>query len=167
MLKGNIVVGNLRSPSSLSECRISSLKVRRGIHTGKELNFSSYNLYLNKHIKIIYNLSAQLRVTEWLQRFCFLCFFFFFISDISVSCSLMSDSFATPWTVARQAPLSMKFSWQEYWSGQPFPSPGNLPNPRIEPRSPAFLADSLSSQPPGKHFSTHYIKCKTIKPCIF
>ena len=45
--------------------------------------------------------------------------------------------FVTPWTVACQAPLSMGFSSQEYWSGLPFPSPGDLPNPRIEPRSPA------------------------------
>ena len=47
----------------------------------------------------------------------------------------MSDS-ATPWTITPQAPLSMGFSWQEYWSGKPFPSPGDLPNPGIEPRLP-------------------------------
>ena len=58
--------------------------------------------------------------------------------------------FATPWTVARQAPLSMGFSRQEYWSGLPFPSPGGLPNPGIEPGSPALQADALSSEPPGK-----------------
>jgi len=58
--------------------------------------------------------------------------------------------FATPWTVAYQAPPSMGFSRQEYWSGLPFPSPGDLPNPGIEPRSPAFQADALTSEPPGK-----------------
>ena len=58
--------------------------------------------------------------------------------------------FATPWTVARQAPLSMGFSRQGYWSGLPFPSPGDLPNPGIEPGSPALQADALSSEPPGK-----------------
>ena len=58
--------------------------------------------------------------------------------------------FATPWIVARQAPLSMRFSKQEYWSGLPFPSPGYLPNPGIEPRSPALQADALPSEPPGK-----------------
>ena len=47
----------------------------------------------------------------------------------------MSDSFVTPWTVARQAPLFMGFSRQEYWSGLPFPSPGDLPTPGIEPMS--------------------------------
>ena len=51
----------------------------------------------------------------------------------------------TLWTVARQAPLSMGFSRQEYWSGLPFPSPGDLPNPGIEPRSPALPVDSLPS----------------------
>ena len=53
----------------------------------------------------------------------------------------MSNSFVTPWTVARQAPLSMRFPGQEYWSGLPFPSLENLPNPGIKPRSlasPAF-----------------------------
>ena len=53
--------------------------------------------------------------------------------------------FATPWTVAYQAPPSMKFSRQEYWSGLPFPSPGDLPDPGTEPRSPALEADTLTS----------------------
>ena len=60
------------------------------------------------------------------------------------------ELFATQWTVAHQAPPSMGFSRQEYWSGLPFPSPGNLPNPGIEPRSPTFQADALTSEPPGK-----------------
>ena len=51
--------------------------------------------------------------------------------------------FVIPWTVAYQAPLSMEFSRQEYWSGLPFPSPGDLPHPGIEPRSPALQADSV------------------------
>ena len=58
--------------------------------------------------------------------------------------------FTTPWTVAHQAPPSMGFSRQEYWSGLPFPSPEDLPNPGIEPRSPALQADTLTSEPPGK-----------------
>ena len=61
--------------------------------------------------------------------------------------------FVTPWTVAYQAPQSMEFSWQEYWSGLPFPSPGDRPNPGIEPGSPAFQADALPSEPPGKSCS--------------
>ena len=58
--------------------------------------------------------------------------------------------FGTPWTVAYQAPPSMGFSRQEYWSGLPFPPSGDLPNPGIEPGSPAFQADALTSEPPGK-----------------
>ena len=58
--------------------------------------------------------------------------------------------FATPWTVAHQAPPSMEFSRQEYWSGLPFPSPGDLPDPGIEPGSPTLQADALPSEPPGK-----------------
>ena len=56
----------------------------------------------------------------------------------------------TPWAVDCQAPLSMEFSRQEYWSGLPFPSPVDLPNPGIKPRSPTLQADSLPSVPPGK-----------------
>ena len=61
----------------------------------------------------------------------------------------MSDS-ATTWTVAYQAPPSMGFSRQEFWNGLPFPSPGDLPDPEIEPRSLALQADALLSEPPGK-----------------
>ena len=70
-----------------------------------------------------------------------------------LSRSVMSDS-ATAWTVARQAPLSMGFSRQEYWSGLPCPPPGGLPSPDIEPRPPALQANSLSSEPPGKPKNT-------------
>ena len=58
--------------------------------------------------------------------------------------------FVTPWTVAYKAPLSMEFSKQVYWSGLPFPSPGDLPDPGIEPRSPALQADTLPAELPGK-----------------
>ena len=58
--------------------------------------------------------------------------------------------FATPWNVAYQAPPSMGFSRHECWSGLPFPSPGDLPDPEIEPRSLALQADALLSEPPGK-----------------
>ena len=58
--------------------------------------------------------------------------------------------FVTPWTVAYQAPPSMGFSRQEYWSGLPFPSPGDLPKPGIEPVSSALQTDTLPSEPPGK-----------------
>ena len=58
--------------------------------------------------------------------------------------------FVTPWTLTHQAPPSMEFSRQEYWRGLPFPSPGDLPDPGIEPRCPTLQADALPSEPPGK-----------------
>ena len=61
--------------------------------------------------------------------------------------------FATPWTVAHQASPSMEFSRHEYWSGLPFLSPGNLPNPGIEPGSPALQAEALPSEPPGNQWT--------------
>ena len=61
----------------------------------------------------------------------------------------MSDS-VIPWTVAHQAPLSMGFSSQEYWSGLPFPSPGDLPHPGIEPGSTPLQEDTLPTESPGK-----------------
>ena len=57
--------------------------------------------------------------------------------------------FATPWNIVHQAPPSMGFSRQEYWSAFPLPSPGDLPDPGIEPRSPALQADALPSEPSG------------------
>ena len=57
--------------------------------------------------------------------------------------------FVTPWTLAYQAPPSMGFSKQEYWSGLPFPSPGDPPDPGTERRSPAVQADALPSEPSG------------------
>ena len=67
--------------------------------------------------------------------------------------SVMSRLFAALWTVALQAPLSMEFSRQEYWSGLPFPTPGDLPDPGIEPvspMSPALQVDSFPTEQPGK-----------------
>ena len=65
----------------------------------------------------------------------------------------------TPWTVARQASLSVEFSRKEYWSGLLFPSPVDIPNPRIEPRSHALQADSLPCEPPGKLHLSIPITC--------
>ena len=71
-------------------------------------------------------------------------------SEVKVKSLSHVQLFATLWTVAYQASLSMGFSRQEYWSGLPFPSPGDLPDPGIEPRSSALEADALTSEPPGK-----------------
>ena len=74
------------------------------------------------------------------------------IAFISVKCQSLShvQLFETPWTVAYQAPLSVEFSRQEYWSGLPFPSPGDLPHPGIKPGSPTLQANSLLTEPAGK-----------------
>ena len=61
------------------------------------------------------------------------------------ACSAVSNSFVTLWTVAHQSPLSMEFSRQEYWSGLPFPSPGDLPDPGIEPASPVVAGGDFTS----------------------
>ena len=71
-------------------------------------------------------------------------------SEVAQSCPTLCDR----WTVAHQAPPSMGFSRQEYWSGLPFPSPGDLPDPGIEPRSPTLQADALTSAPPGEPHKT-------------
>ena len=70
----------------------------------------------------------------------------------------MSHSFATLWTVACQAPLSMEFPRQEYWSGLPFPSPGGLPNPGIEPASSSLAGKVFVTEPPGKQLKTRIIQ---------
>ena len=67
-----------------------------------------------------------------------------------LSCFSHVQLFVTQWTIACQTPLSMGFSRQEYWSGLPFPPPGDLPNPGIEPVSPALEGGFFSTEPPGK-----------------
>ena len=77
-----------------------------------------------------------------------------FLMELRIKVKVKSFSrvqfFATTWTAAHQAPPSMGFSRQEYWSGLPIPSPEDLPNPGIEPQSPALQADALPFAPPGK-----------------
>ena len=82
---------------------------------------------------------------------CVCIYIYIYIYIVKVKLKFLSHVrlFATPWTVAYQAPPSLGFSRQEYWSGVPFPSPGDLPNPGIEPGSPALQADALPSEPPG------------------
>ena len=74
--------------------------------------------------------------------------------------------FVTPWTVTCQAPLSMGFFRQEYWSGLPCPPPGDLPDPGIKPGSPALQSDSLPSKPPGKAIILQ-LKINKIKCLVF
>ena len=68
------------------------------------------------------------------------------LSLVAKSCLTL----ATPWTVARQAPLSMGFPGEEYWSGLPFPSPGDLLDPGIEPESPVLAGEFFTTETPGK-----------------
>ena len=83
-----------------------------------------------------------------------------------VPCGLVAKlclTLATPWTVARQTPLSIGFSRQEYWSVLPFPSPGNLPDPGIKAMCPAALAlaeSFFTTEPPGKPYLCPYLKSK-------
>ena len=75
------------------------------------------------------------------------------LTEVCRRCSLVTRScltLATPWPVAHQAPPSMGFSRHAYWSGLPFPPPGDLPDPGIEPASPALAGGFLTTEPPGK-----------------
>ena len=71
--------------------------------------------------------------------------------------------FATPWTITYEASPSMGFSRQEYWSGLPFPSPGDLPDPGIKPGSPALEADAITSEPPTNNLDVDYLRKRGIK----
>ena len=84
---------------------------------------------------------------------------------VSQSCPIL----AVLWTVVRQAPLSMEFFRQEYWSYLPFLSPGDLPHPGIKPWSPALQGDSLPSEPPGKPLSNalNETQFSTLRSCVF
>ena len=92
------------------------------------------SLFLNSGQFLIYHSNSSLE--NWIIMVCY--WWSLFI------CSVVSDTLWPPWTIAGQAPLPMGFSRQEYWSGLPFPSPGDLPNPGIEPRSPALQANSVN-----------------------
>ena len=81
----------------------------------------------------------------------------FYVTKVKVKLLSHVRLFATPWTVAYQVFPSMGFSRQEYWSGLPFPSPGDLPDSGIEPGSPALEADALTSEPPGKPIMPYQI----------
>ena len=93
-------------------------------------------VYLHGHVKLSQTSQCFIHIFWSIQS----------ESEVTQSCLTLCD----PWTVAHQAPSSMGFSRQEYWSGLPFPSPGDLPDPGIEPRSPTLQADALTSAPPGK-----------------
>ena len=111
-------------------------------------------------------IETLMRICQWLY-FLWYYGFSFFCRDIHMDhyqynvcvliCSVVSYS-STPWTVACWVPPSMGFSRQEYWSGLPFPSPGDLPDPGIKPRSPALQVDSLPSELQGKQCNNNQEK---------
>ena len=80
---------------------------------------------------------------------------------------VMSDAFATPWTVAHRASLSMGFSRKEYWIRLPFPSPGHLPHPGIEPQSPALAGGFFTTEPPGKSYIGRACAGKIVSDYLF
>ena len=107
-------------------------------HFNIVLNVKQHDMLLNKFKGKLRSLPIQSEKWKWK----------------SLSCVQL---FVTPWTVAHRAPLSMKFSRQEYRSGLPFPSPGDLSDPGTEPRSPTLEADSLPSEPAGKPHNNWFI----------
>ena len=90
-----------------------------------------------------------------------------YLSSLKVKLISHVRLFATPWTVAYQAPQYMEFSRQEYWSGLLFPSPGDLPNPGIEPRFPALQADALPSEPQGSPSIVYLLSLVTCGEVLF
>ena len=86
------------------------------------------------------------------------------VTQVKVKLLSRVQLFLTPWTVAYQAPVSMGFSRQEYWSGLPFPSPGDLPNSGIKPESPTLQADALTSEPPG--MPSAYLRLLIFLPAV-
>ena len=101
--------------------------------TGKTIALTRQT-FVGKVMSLLFNMLSTLVIT-FLPR-----------SKVkSLSCVQL---FATPWTVAHQAPPSMGFSRQEYWNGLPFSSPRDLPDPGVEPRSPTLQAEALTSEPP-------------------
>ena len=98
----------------------------------------------NKMAAVLPSFTSSYHTSQWKRRE------LLSPSEVAQSCPTLCD----PWTVAHKAPPSMGFSRQEYWSGLPFLSPGDLPDPGIEPRSSTLQADALTSAPPGKPLNT-------------
>ena len=114
----------------------------------QELGIGYVHFNLNEDLKICQNLMTLTRMQAESQR------------KVKVKSLSRVRLFATPWTVAYQAPPSVGFSRQECWSGLPFPSPGDLPDPGIKPWSPALQADALPSKPPGSHRGNIFAKVR-------
>ena len=93
---------------------------------------------------------SQDRKRNWATKTCWNSYQEGLAASVKVKSLSRVRVFATPWKVTYEAPRSVGFSRQDYWSGLPFPSPGDSPNPEIKPRSPALQTGALPSEPPGK-----------------
>ena len=134
---------------SLSLCR--SALLLKCSHYAK----SNTTIYISREKKrkpfqICWGLAKEEKLSVWKGGT--LCAYLFWYT-VAASWPSRVWLFVTPWTVAHQAPPSMGFPRQEYWSGLPFPSPGNLPDPGIEHNSPALAGGSFTAESPGKTYS--------------
>ena len=109
--------------------------IARGIHWSIHNNNNTFLGFTQVSVKIVFKLYNPNFGMNYLNQF---------------ACVLSHSVIATPWTIAYQVPLSMGFFRKEYWSGLPFSSPGDLPDPGIEHRSPILQVDYLPSELPGK-----------------
>ena len=152
------IKNNIRIYLFVSEITVMNLKMHWELPTCRKTKLKSLH-YISRLLQSIVICSVvvihrQANLWNRVPNICFIyiCIYIYIYSHVicerrheSESQSVVSDSFATPLSVARQPPLSMEFFRQEYWNVQLFPSPGNLPNPGIEPRSPALQADFFTS----------------------
>ena len=127
----------------------------RFIYSGYFLSVESYNIWLFAagffHLESCF-LGSSIMYYHWnINSIVWMC-----VCAQLLSCVWL---YVTPWTVTHQTPLSMGFFQQEYWSGLPFPSPGDLPNPEIKPGSLALQADSLPLSHREAHCSDIYFVC--------
>ena len=120
------------------------------INGSDELLVELFQILKDDAVKVLYSICQQIWKTQQWPQDWKRSVFIPIPKKVKVKLLSRVQLFATPWTVAHQAPPSMGFSRQEYWSGLPFPSPGDHPNPGTELRSPALQVDALTSEPPRK-----------------
>ena len=128
-----------------------TLMCKAQIHKVSLLLVHVYTLYVNSKIDLMLNLVHGWWGCKLVQPF--------MENDMELSSKKKKRKHhvksVTQWTAARQIPLSMEFPRQQYWSGKPFPSPADLPDPGVEPVSPTLQVDSLLSKPPRKPHMIH------------
>ena len=123
-----------------------------GVCTGEDETWPFHLVRLDKlfFFRNIYAGSESFTYADYFILTMVLWSWYYYLLLLLFSRSIVSDSFATQCTVVRQAPLSMGFSRQEYWSGLPFPSPGDLPDPAVKPASPALAGGFFTTEPLAK-----------------